>query len=84
MADSWSDYFDELFDVDTSLDYKEVLFGAEYQVDHHAQDLFMEAFFGDNKDEAYNELVDYMRTVYDIDFEDAFTWEDFREWYDNQ
>lgn len=53
------------------------------QLDMRAQELFVEAFFNDNQ-EAYRDLIDYMWDTYEIDFEDAFDWEDFREWYDQQ
>ena len=77
--DMWAgddDYFDP------GPDYKEILFGNESIVDHHAQELFMEAYFQEN-DRAYQELVDYMWEEYGIDWEDAFDWQDFREYYDS-
>ncbi len=48
--------------------------------DSHAQDLFTEYMFHDNEN-AYNELVDYLWFEHGIDFELAFDWDDFREWY---
>lgn len=60
----------------------DILFGNEMVVDHHAQELFTEAFFGGGDEKAYEALVDYIWDEYGIDFEDAFQWEDFREWYD--
>jgi hypothetical protein len=48
--------------------------------DAYAQQLFVEAFF-DQSEQAYEDLIDYMWDEYGIDFEDAFDWADFREWY---
>lgn len=83
-TDSWSgdDYFEEYADSNPD-EVNEILFGDAMHVDMHAQELFMEAFFNDN-DAAYIDLVEYMHDEYDIDFEDAFDWQDFREWYDAQ
>lgn len=81
MADEWSDYFDELFQ-DPEADrqqLEDLLFGNQLDVDQHAQDLFRQSFFEGN-DEAYAEMVDYLNERYGIDFEDAFSWEDFRGW----
>lgn len=50
------------------------------EFDMHAQTLFTEAFF-DGDAQAYSELVVYMNEEYGIDFEEAFEWADFREWY---
>lgn len=36
------------------------------------------------RDAAYNELVDFMREEYEIEFADEFDWEEFREWYSMQ
>jgi hypothetical protein len=33
---------------------------------------------------AYNELVDFMREQYDLEFADDFDWEEYREWYSMQ
>jgi hypothetical protein len=75
----WGDDND-YFDPPPSRDVNEILFGNDRVVDMEAQDLFREAFFNDNQG-AYFDLIDYMWEQYGIDFEDAFTWEDFREWY---
>lgn len=77
--DAWSNVEDFFDDIETP-DVNEILFGDGSMLDQHAQDLFREAFF-ENNDSAYIELVDYMWDQYNIDFEDAFSWEDFREWY---
>lgn len=61
----------------------EVLFGPPGVEDMHAQQLFMDAYF-ENNTRAYIDLIDYMWREYGIDFEDAFSWADFREWYDAQ
>ncbi len=49
--------------------------------DAYAETLFSEAFFDQNA-ESYQELVDYLWLEYGIDFEEAFEWQDFREWYE--
>lgn len=88
MADDWDSWYGGGWDQDWS-DYfnpqptanvNEVLFGDAQHVDQHAQDLFRDAFFHNDSD-AYTELQYYLWQQYDIDFEDAFTWEDFRDWY---
>jgi hypothetical protein len=76
----WADGFSDFYEVVETPPVNDLLFGGELDVDHRAQELFMEAFF-DNDERAYSDLVDYMWDVYGIDFEDAFSWEDFREWY---
>lgn len=80
--DTWGSADDYFGDFDTP-DVNELLFGNESVVDHHAQELFTEAFFNNN-DAAYMDLVDYMWEEYHMDFEDAFDWEDFRDWYEAQ
>lgn len=64
-----------------SYNVNEVLFGPQGVEDQHAQDLFMEAYF-ENNTRSYVDLIDYMWREYGIDFEQSFSWEDFREWYD--
>lgn len=79
--DGVDDYFDA-YAVENQSEVNDILFGDVSHVDMHAQELFMEAFFNDN-DSAYQELKDYMWEEYEIDFEDAFDWQDFRDWYDS-
>lgn len=81
MAAWYDEQFGEYYEEDNSHPpLNDLIFGAEIDVDQRAQDLFVEAFFNDNE-MAYSDLVDYMWDVYGIDFEDAFSWEAFREWY---
>jgi hypothetical protein len=75
--DDWGDQSD---DMDTP-DVNEILFGRDY--DPEAQSLMMAGIM-DGNDNAYRDLVDYMWEMYGIDFEDAFDWDDFREWYEAQ
>lgn len=67
---------------DYSYNVNEVLFGPPGVEDDHAQHLFMEAYF-ENNSRAYLDLIDYMWREYGIDFEEAFSWDDFRAWYDS-
>lgn len=79
---------------DSPMPLTDLLFGGELDVDEKAQSLFIEAFFSSGEadttdtgmhikdSQAYIDLVDYLWDVYGIDFSDAFSWEDFREWYD--
>jgi len=78
MAEWYDD--EEYYQIEDPIPLNDLLFGGELDVDMRAQELFMEAMFNDNE-LAYSSLVDYMWDVYGIDFEDAFSWEDFREWY---
>lgn len=70
-------------DAVTRDDVNEILFGVGGAHDEHAEALFRDAFF-ENKSDAYIDLLEYMWAEYDIDFEDAWDWEDFRSWYDAQ
>lgn len=95
MAEWWEEenlgeYF---LESDSDVPLNDLLFGGELDVDMQAQNLFMEAFFKGTEtndlengmhirdSEAYVALVDYLWDVHGIAFEDAFSWEDFREWY---
>lgn len=58
--------------------------GAER--DPELQSLFDDAMFNpdltaDERADAYDMMIDYMWDAYGIDFEDAFDWEGFREYY---
>jgi hypothetical protein len=80
--DGWGDSGD-FYDSRDQPDVKDILFGNVSTQDMRAQELFVQAFF-DGDDKAYVDLVDYMYTQYGIDFEQAFEWQDFKEWYDSQ
>lgn len=86
MAEKWYEYDTEtgsLIEIPNQTEQvTELLYGPGYAVDTHARDLFEEAFFGHSQ-QAYDDLVDYIWDEYGIDFEEAFEWEDFREWYGN-
>jgi len=58
----------------------EILWGVDQ--DDYAAGLFHRAVF-DHDGDAYEDLVDYMWDEYGIDFEEAFSWEDFRQAYEN-
>lgn len=54
--------------------------------DTELQSLFDDAMFNpdltyDERAEAYEMMVDYLWEAYGIDFEDAFDWEGYREYY---
>ena len=64
--------------------------GSEPEVlaDMHLRELFDDALFDmdlskQDRDDAYDELVDYLWNEYGIDFEENFDWEGYREWYDS-
>lgn len=90
--EQWQDN-GEYYEIEQAVPLNDILFGNALDVDLQAQALFMEAFFQGDDDvagpdnihikdtQAYADLIDYMWDVYGIDFEDAFSWEDFREWY---
>lgn len=79
--DSWDEDWSDYYAPRDVPEVNDILWGNETVVDHHAQDLFKQAFF-ENNHGAYLDLIDYMWDHYSIDFEDAWSWEDFREWYD--
>lgn len=67
------------------------LLGGDYEAftDTTLQGLFDLAMFDPDaspsqRQEAYDNLVDYLWTEYNIDFEDVFDWEDYRTWYESQ
>ena len=80
---AWYDDWDSDWFGETPPDVNDLLFGGDGIEDPHAQHLFSEAFFNDNS-QAYIDLIDYMYDTYGINFEEAFEWEDFKEWYDSQ
>lgn len=81
--DSWDDFYEQ-FNPDP-LDYQDILFGNNWDVDLHAQGLFMEWMgTGFKNEEMHEQLNDYMWERYGIDFDDVFEWQDFQEWYENQ
>lgn len=77
----WNNNTDYMFNAPPPSDVNEVLFGPPGVEDLHAQQLFTEAMFEKNT-RSYIDLVDYMWRQYNIDFEDAFSWSDFRTWYE--
>lgn len=80
--EQYGEYFEPFSAVDASEKVSELLYGAGYETDPRALALFEDAVF-ENDQSAYQDLVDYMWDQYGIDFEEAFSWEDFREWYDS-
>jgi hypothetical protein len=43
--------------------------------------VFVDPIDADNRAIAYNTLVEWFHDEYDLDFEDVFDWEGWREWY---
>lgn len=77
----WGEYYVDIPDAQQREILNDVLWGNGADVDAHAQMLFTEAFFNDDE-RAYQDLVDYLYDRYGLEFEDAFEWADFREWYE--
>lgn len=75
------DYYDD-YEIEpaSGYDINDVLWN-DNSADPRAMELFDSAFFNGDKG-AYQDLIDYLWDNYEIDFEDVFDWEDFREWYD--
>lgn len=81
VPDDWYGDEERLFDRLVSGD-------DELGNDYHLQDLFDDALFRDDltpqeREDAYQELIDYLWEEYQLDFEQVFDWEDYREWYDS-
>jgi hypothetical protein len=78
-----AEYYDDDYSIEdgSNADLNSILFGNDFETDEHAQVLFSKAFF-DGDEGAYQDLVDWLWDEYEIDFEQAFDWEDFRAWYD--
>lgn len=81
VPEDWYDAEEKLFD---NLINGDPLIGDDATL----QDLFDDALFDPDVDiyereVAYIALVDYLWDEYGIDFDYAFDWEDYREWYDN-
>ncbi len=56
--------------------------------DTYLQELFDIAMFDqeatrEERNDAYQQLIDYLWNEYSIDFESTFDWEDYRGWYDS-
>lgn len=77
--DEFGEYYVE--DNNPSDELSHILFGNDFEIDVHAQELFAHAMM-DGDEQAYQDMIDYLWDQYGIDFEDAFDWEDFRAWYD--
>lgn len=60
----------------------DILFSRDAS-DPYAQELMFDAMVKGDSD-AYARLTDYMWDEYGIDFEDAWDWQDFAEWYESQ
>jgi hypothetical protein len=78
---------EDWFDSEVSL--FDDLIGSDPEIggDEFLQTLFDMAMFNEDmtpaqRDAAYQNLIDYLEDEYDIDFEDVFDWEDYRDWYD--
>ena len=55
--------------------------------DDFAQIMFHEAFFDldinpEERDQYYEQLTEYLASGYEIDFDETFDWEDYRDWYE--
>lgn len=62
-------------------------YGGQAESDPELKELFDAALFDPDisardREDAYEDLVDYLWDVYGIDFDEMFDWEDYREWYD--
>lgn len=56
--------------------------------DETLQLLYHEALFdfdisSNDREVAYNLMVDYLWDTYEIDFDEVMDWESYREWYDS-
>ena len=81
MPGEWSDIERGLFEDMAAYD-------PDIIDDHMLQTLYDTAMFDwdicrEERDYAYNALVEYLWTEYGLDFEDVFDWEAYREAYDN-
>lgn len=89
--EDWEEDYDvpsEWYDAESILFDNLVNGDAGIGSDPYLQDLFDAAMFDpdispEEREEAYQNLVQYLEDEYDLDFEDIFDWEDYREWYDS-
>jgi hypothetical protein len=56
--------------------------------DDYAQIMFHEAYFDrevnpSERDDFHDSLAAYLAEHYDIDFDEVFDWEDYRDWYES-
>lgn len=78
LPDHWESFEERLF-IDMT--------GGNYVMssDENLQMLYDSAFFGDlggaDRQTVYEMLVDYLHDEYDLDLDDVFDWEAYREWY---
>lgn len=79
----------EDWDRGEELLWTDLLTGDEWMMgDAYAADLFDKAFFDpsttkEERESSREALIDYLWNEYEIDFEEAFDWEDYRDWYDS-
>lgn len=59
---------------------QDLLFGNDFEVDTHAQDLMWDVVTS-RTDSSWRNFSEYMMDVYDIDVEIEWDWHDFVEWY---
>jgi hypothetical protein len=83
VPQDWSDAEAQIYDRMVSGD-------AEIGNDQHLQGLYDAAFFdnihgngGPEHDFLVDALRDYLLDRYDIEFDDVFDWEAWRDWYDS-
>lgn len=76
---------------DTEINLFDDLVGGDAFIgdDPQLQEWFDTAMFNsdvspEEREQAYQHMVEYLWDEYDIDFDQEFDWEDFREWYDTQ
>lgn len=86
MADNNFEIPDSWYSAETAM-YLDMVGGDPLlAADQGLQTLYHNALFGDlsgeQQQEIYFMLVEYMRDEYGLDFEDVFDWEAFKEWYE--
>ena len=82
LPDNWGNYEAMLF-ADMSLSNMD-MYGDPFVRGHLHDSLFdFDKFDSEVRQGKLDELKQYLRDEYDINFDDIFDWESWREWYDS-
>jgi len=87
MPDDGEESFEYNADDQRDALYENLGFGEPAQ-DQTAHDLFWSVYYDNDlsipdREQALQQLNDYLWDEYGIDFEAVWDWEDFRAWYEN-
>lgn len=71
------------FEYGFSPDAPDSLYADQYVHDTFGQIMYNDELSSDQRDDLREQLYVYLYDEYGLDFDDLWSWEDFREWYDS-